>query len=135
MERKSYCVKAESRGRGGAKEKTLECGQIVWGLAFSPWLPPRSRKPVLRVPGDSCLVLATGLNDGQIKIWEVQTGTVILPLMVLLAEKQGWGLCGLLFHFYWSLLIGLQICYLLLPIKMYPSRFMLTNVLVRGPEI
>ncbi|XP_077165243.1 WD repeat and SOCS box-containing protein 2 isoform X2 [Paroedura picta] len=73
-ERKSHCTKADARGRGGAKEKTLECGQIVWGLAFSPWLPSNSRKQV------PCLVLATGLNDGQIKVWQVETGSLLFNL-------------------------------------------------------
>ncbi|XP_063000323.1 WD repeat and SOCS box-containing protein 2 [Elgaria multicarinata webbii] len=81
LERKTLCVKTEARARGGAKEKTLECGQIVWGLAFSNWLPSRSRKYILRAPGTSCLVLATGLNDGQIKVWEVQTGCLLFNLL------------------------------------------------------
>ncbi|XP_053135261.1 WD repeat and SOCS box-containing protein 2 [Hemicordylus capensis] len=81
LERKSLGEKAEARGRGGAKEKTLECGQIVWALAFSAWHPSRSRKHLPRATVDSsCLVLATGLNDGQIKVWEVQTGRLLFSL-------------------------------------------------------
>ncbi|CAI5797722.1 repeat and SOCS box-containing 2 [Podarcis lilfordi] len=76
----SECMKAEARGRGRVKEKTLECGQIVWGLAFSSWLPSRSRKHILWAPSPACLVLATGLNDGQIKVWEVQTGRLLFNL-------------------------------------------------------
>ncbi|KAJ6659106.1 hypothetical protein lerEdw1_019409 [Lerista edwardsae] len=79
-ERRSYCVKAEARGRGPAKEKTLDCGQIVWGLAFSPWLPPHPSKPFSRAAAAPCLVLATGLNDGHIKVWEVQTGRLLFNL-------------------------------------------------------
>ena len=58
-----------------AKEKTLECGQIVWGLAFSAWPAAEAGEtdPACAV-GLPCLILATGLNDGQIKVWEVQTG-------------------------------------------------------------
>lgn len=58
-----------------AKEKTLECGQIVWGLAFSAWPAAEAGEtdPACTV-GLPCLILATGLNDGQIKVWEVQTG-------------------------------------------------------------
>uniref|UniRef100_A0A8C3C6N6 WD repeat and SOCS box containing 2 n=1 Tax=Cairina moschata TaxID=8855 RepID=A0A8C3C6N6_CAIMO len=70
--------KAEARGRGGAKEKTLECGQIVWGLAFSAW--PAAGGPDAAA-GLCCLVLATGLNDGQIKVWEVQTGHLLFSLL------------------------------------------------------
>lgn len=69
-ERKSHKAEAK-RSRAGAKEKTLECGQIVWGLAFSAW--PAARHPD-GAAGLCCQVLATGLNDGQIKVWEVQTG-------------------------------------------------------------
>lgn len=61
------------RSRGAAKEKTLECGQIVWGLAFSSWPEAGDTEPACAV-GLPCLILATGLNDGQIKVWEVQTG-------------------------------------------------------------
>ncbi|NWU15605.1 WSB2 protein, partial [Cephalopterus ornatus] len=81
-ERKSRGGKAESRSRGGAKEKTLECGQIVWGLAFSAW--PAAEEgdtdPTCAL-GLPCLVLATGLNDGQIKVWEVQTGHLLFSLL------------------------------------------------------
>lgn len=84
FEAKSRSSKNDSKGRGSLKEKTLDCGQIVWGLAFSPWPSPPSRKLWLRhhpqVPDVSCLILATGLNDGQIKIWEVQTGLLLLNL-------------------------------------------------------
>lgn len=82
FEAKSRSSKNDSKGRGSPKEKTLDCGQIVWGLAFSPWPSPPSRKLWARhhpqVPDISCLILATGLNDGQIKIWEVQTGRSFL---------------------------------------------------------
>ncbi|XP_029819160.1 WD repeat and SOCS box-containing protein 2, partial [Manacus vitellinus] len=81
-ERKSQGGKAEARSRGGAKEKTLECGQIVWGLAFSAW--PAAEEgdadPACAL-GLPCLVLATGLNDGQIKVWEVQTGHLLFSLL------------------------------------------------------
>ncbi|NXK49306.1 WSB2 protein, partial [Chauna torquata] len=77
-DRKSHGGKAEARSRGGAKEKTLECGQIVWGLAFSAWPAAGDLDGAV---GLSCLVLATGLNDGQIKVWEVQTGHLLFSLL------------------------------------------------------
>jgi WD repeat/SOCS box-containing protein 2 len=53
-------------------------------LAFSLWPSPPSKKhwahPHSQGPDVSCLILATGLNDGQIKIWEVQTGLLLLNL-------------------------------------------------------
>ncbi|GAB1290082.1 WD repeat and SOCS box-containing protein 2 [Apodemus speciosus] len=84
LEAKSRSSKSDPKGRGSLKERTLDCGQIVWGLAFSPWPSPPSRKLWARhhpqAPDVSCLILATGLNDGQIKIWEVQTGLLLLNL-------------------------------------------------------
>ncbi|KAM6423036.1 WD repeat and SOCS box-containing protein 2 isoform 2-T3 [Liasis olivaceus] len=81
LERKSQCAKTKLRGYGGSKEKTLECGQIVWGLAFSSWLPPQPHKYLQQEATPSCLILATGLNDGQIKVWEVQTGGLLFNLL------------------------------------------------------
>ncbi|XP_063171602.1 WD repeat and SOCS box-containing protein 2 isoform X2 [Candoia aspera] len=79
LERKGPCAKTKPRGCGGPKEKTLDCGQIVWGLAFSSWLPPQPHK-YLHQATTPCLILATGLNDGQIKVWEVQTGGLLFNL-------------------------------------------------------
>ncbi|XP_065548671.1 WD repeat and SOCS box-containing protein 2 isoform X2 [Lathamus discolor] len=81
-ERKSRSSKVEARSRAVAKEKTLECGQIVWGLAFSAWpaAEERATDPACTV-GLPCLILATGLNDGQIKVWEVQTGHLLFSLL------------------------------------------------------
>ncbi|XP_071619867.1 WD repeat and SOCS box-containing protein 2 isoform X1 [Heliangelus exortis] len=78
-ERKSWGGKGEVRSRGAAKEKTLECGQIVWGLAFSA-CPGGDTEPTCAW-GLPCLVLATGLNDGRIKVWEVQTGHLLFSLV------------------------------------------------------
>ncbi|KFQ12501.1 WD repeat and SOCS box-containing protein 2, partial [Leptosomus discolor] len=81
-ERKSRSGKAEARSRGVAKEKTLECGQIVWGLAFSSWPAAEAGDMVPACAmGLPCLILATGLNDGQIKVWEVQTGHLLFSLL------------------------------------------------------
>ncbi|XP_026540152.1 WD repeat and SOCS box-containing protein 2 isoform X2 [Notechis scutatus] len=74
LEPKNRCAKTKAKGYGGTKEKTLECGQIVWGLAFSSWLPSQSHKYRHRKETFPCLILATGLHDGQIKVWEVETG-------------------------------------------------------------
>ncbi|XP_038619270.1 WD repeat and SOCS box-containing protein 2 isoform X2 [Tachyglossus aculeatus] len=77
FEAKSW--KAEGRERGSPKEKTLDCGQMVWGLAFSPW-PGRTPLWPRRPPPAPGLVLATGLSDGHIKVWEVHTGRLLLNL-------------------------------------------------------
>uniref|UniRef100_A0A2K6N6R9 SOCS box domain-containing protein n=1 Tax=Rhinopithecus bieti TaxID=61621 RepID=A0A2K6N6R9_RHIBE len=72
FEAKNRSSKNEMKGRGSPKEKMLDCGQIVWGMLWAHHHP--------QVPDVSCLVLATGLNDGQIKIWEVQIGLLLLNL-------------------------------------------------------
>ncbi|XP_068102292.1 WD repeat and SOCS box-containing protein 2 isoform X2 [Hyperolius riggenbachi] len=84
---KSQCYKStDVKGKGSLKEKILDCGQIVWSLAFgsssSPagWkLWPRSRQQMSGAHGNWQL-LATGLSDGHVKIWEVHTGRLLFNL-------------------------------------------------------
>ncbi|XP_075424206.1 WD repeat and SOCS box-containing protein 2 [Ascaphus truei] len=84
---KSQCFKVtEVKGRGSPKEKILDCGQIVWGLAFGSSSPPAGWKLWLRTRQQevgSCgtwLLLATGLNDGHVKVWDVHTGRLLFNL-------------------------------------------------------
>ncbi|KAL7986799.1 hypothetical protein Chor_013082 [Crotalus horridus] len=81
LECKNQGGKTKPKGYDGLKEKTLECGQIVWGLAFSSWLPSPPYKYRHRKESSPCLILATGLNDGQIKVWEVETGNLLFNLV------------------------------------------------------
>ncbi|XP_053557657.1 WD repeat and SOCS box-containing protein 2 [Bombina bombina] len=84
---KRGCFKAsEIKGRGNTKEKILDCGQIVWGLAFgcssspSGWkLWPYSRHQHAGSHG-TWMLLATGLNDGHVKVWDVHTGRLLFNL-------------------------------------------------------
>lgn len=61
------------------QDKTLNCGQTVWGLAFGP---RPSKTPAPGEKAASCeressrLLLATGLDNGVIKIWDVVTGGI-----------------------------------------------------------
>jgi WD repeat/SOCS box-containing protein 1 len=62
-------------------DKSFSCGEPVWGLAFGP-RPPKS--PALshkntQSKGDR-LLLATGLENGAIKIWNVLTGEILFIL-------------------------------------------------------
>ncbi|KAM4808600.1 WD repeat and SOCS box-containing protein 2 isoform 3-T3 [Rhinophrynus dorsalis] len=84
---KSQCFKVtEMKGRGSPKEKILDCVQIVWGLAFGSSSSPAGWRlwPCNRHCGTGShgtwLLLATGLNDGHVKVWEVQTGKLIQVL-------------------------------------------------------
>lgn len=58
-------------------DKSFSCGHPVWGLAFGP-RPPKSAagaRPTRTPPkGSNSLLLATGLENGVIKIWNVLTG-------------------------------------------------------------
>lgn len=68
---------------GGQKNKPCEhiidCGDIVWSLAFGSSVPEKQSRCVNiewhRFKfGQDQLLLATGLNNGRIKIWDVYTG-------------------------------------------------------------
>lgn len=64
---------------GGPPEHTIDCGDIVWGLAFGSSVPEKQSRCVNiewhRFQfGQDQLLLATGLNNGRIKIWDVYTG-------------------------------------------------------------
>uniref|UniRef100_A0A3P9KLQ4 WD repeat and SOCS box containing 1 n=1 Tax=Oryzias latipes TaxID=8090 RepID=A0A3P9KLQ4_ORYLA len=68
------------------REHTLDCGDIVWSLAFGSSVPEKESRCV-NIEwhhfkfGQNHLLLATGLNNGRIKIWDVYTGKLLLNLM------------------------------------------------------
>ncbi|XP_069470712.1 WD repeat and SOCS box-containing protein 1 [Ambystoma mexicanum] len=67
-------------------EHTIDCGDIVWSLAFGSSVPEKQSQCVNiewhRFKfGQDQLLLATGLNNGRIKIWDVYTGKLLLNLM------------------------------------------------------
>ncbi|XP_069766974.1 WD repeat and SOCS box-containing protein 1 isoform X2 [Narcine bancroftii] len=67
-------------------EHTIDCGDIVWALAFGSSVPEKRSRCVniewhrFKFGGDQ-LLLATGLSNGRIKIWDVYTGKFLLNLM------------------------------------------------------
>ena len=69
---------------GDPCEHTIDCGDIVWGLAFGSSVPEKQSRCVniewhrFRF-GQDQLLLATGLNNGRIKIWDVYTGEKHCP--------------------------------------------------------
>ncbi|KAG5840421.1 WD repeat and SOCS box-containing protein 2 isoform X1 [Anguilla anguilla] len=67
-----------------AKERTLDCGQTVWGLAFGPRASRYAGRSddQLRRTSETAqpLLLATGLSNGEIKVWEVETGRLCFNL-------------------------------------------------------
>ncbi|KAM6932963.1 WD repeat and SOCS box-containing protein 1 [Xenentodon cancila] len=71
---------------GEPHEHTIDCGDTVWGLAFGSSVPEKQSRCVNiewhRFKfGQDQLLLATGLNNGRIKIWDVYTGKLLLNLM------------------------------------------------------
>ncbi|KAM4049532.1 WD repeat and SOCS box-containing protein 2 isoform 2-T2 [Anomaloglossus baeobatrachus] len=77
---------SEVKRKESLKEKILDCGQIVWSLTFGSssapagWkLWPLSRQQDVK-SSESWLLLATGLSDGHIKVWEVHTGRLLFNL-------------------------------------------------------
>ncbi|XP_043924288.1 WD repeat and SOCS box-containing protein 2 [Protopterus annectens] len=75
-----------SRNGISDQERTLDCGHIVWGLAFGACsssqkkqnFPNNHQGPKFELLR---LVLATGLTNGHIKVWEVQTGCILFDLV------------------------------------------------------
>lgn len=75
---------------GGQKNKlcehVIDCGDIVWSLAFGSSVPEKQSCCVniewhrFRF-GQDQLLLATGLNNGRIKIWDTYTGKLLLNLV------------------------------------------------------
>lgn len=64
---------------GEPPEHTIDCGDIVWGMAFGSSVPEKQSR-CINIEwhrfkfGQDQLLLATGLNNGRIKIWDVYTG-------------------------------------------------------------
>ncbi|XP_072520795.1 WD repeat and SOCS box-containing protein 2 [Salminus brasiliensis] len=63
----------------GSEERTLQCEHTIWGMAFGP--QPASRTRAAECCGAAeGLLLATGLNNGAIKVWLVSTGQLLFSL-------------------------------------------------------
>lgn len=67
--------------RNKPQEHTIDCGDIVWSLAFGSSVPEKQSRCVNiewhRFKfGQDQLLLATGLGNGRIKIWDVYTGSL-----------------------------------------------------------
>ncbi|KAM3937083.1 WD repeat and SOCS box-containing protein 2 isoform 2-T2 [Leptodactylus fuscus] len=81
-----YYKGSEVKSKGSLKEKILDCGQIVWSLAFGSSSAPAGWKlwPLSRQQdaksSETWLLLATGLRDGHVKVWEVHTGRLLFNL-------------------------------------------------------
>lgn len=87
----SSCQKLTRQNSNGAqktkpREHIIDCGDIVWSLAFGSSVPEKQSRCVniewhrFRF-GQDQLLLATGLNNGRIKIWDVYTGKLLLNLV------------------------------------------------------
>ncbi|KFQ65153.1 WD repeat and SOCS box-containing protein 1, partial [Phaethon lepturus] len=77
---------SDSSQKNKPREHIIDCGDIVWSLAFGSSVPEKQSRCVNiewhRFKfGQDQLLLATGLNNGRIKIWDVYTGKLLLNLM------------------------------------------------------
>ncbi|XP_006811797.1 WD repeat and SOCS box-containing protein 1-like [Saccoglossus kowalevskii] len=63
--------------------RTIDCGEIVWAMAFGSSVPERARKNInihytrFNVGKKEELVLATGLHSGRIKTWDIHKGEIL----------------------------------------------------------
>ncbi|XP_044141014.1 WD repeat and SOCS box-containing protein 1 [Bufo gargarizans] len=77
---------SDAAQRSRPQEHSIDCGDIVWSLAFGSSVPEKQSSCVNiewhRFKfGQDQLLLATGLSNGRIKIWDVYTGKLLLNLM------------------------------------------------------
>ncbi|XP_073520674.1 WD repeat and SOCS box-containing protein 1 [Phyllobates terribilis] len=77
---------SDAAQRNKPDEHCIDCGDIVWSLAFGSSVPEKQSRCVNiewhRFKfGQDQLLLATGLCNGRIKIWDVYTGKLLLNLM------------------------------------------------------
>ncbi|XP_059844287.1 WD repeat and SOCS box-containing protein 2 [Hypanus sabinus] len=73
-------LKSYGKVKSKCGEKIIDCGQNVWGLAIgSPPSEYRSQSSANQNKR-SGMILATGLSDGEIKLWEVPTARLLFTL-------------------------------------------------------
>ncbi|XP_066293962.1 WD repeat and SOCS box-containing protein 1-like isoform X1 [Branchiostoma lanceolatum] len=67
------------------KEKVIDCGEHVWAVAFGSSVSSKCHRTVNisfhRFNFGKDLILATGLQSGRIKTWDVSTGGILLYLI------------------------------------------------------
>ncbi|XP_061624870.1 WD repeat and SOCS box-containing protein 2 [Phyllopteryx taeniolatus] len=69
------------RGEVDRADKSFSCGHPVWGLAFGPRASKAEKPPSKGNDNNGdALLLATGLENGVIKMWNVLTGVSVLEL-------------------------------------------------------
>ncbi|XP_043571800.1 WD repeat and SOCS box-containing protein 2 isoform X1 [Chiloscyllium plagiosum] len=77
----THHLKADDSSEGQCGEKLIDCGQTVWGLSFGA-SPSNNRKQSSENQHKSKLqssdtLLATGLTNGEIKLWKVPTAHLL----------------------------------------------------------
>uniref|UniRef100_A0A4W3HVF7 WD repeat and SOCS box containing 2 n=1 Tax=Callorhinchus milii TaxID=7868 RepID=A0A4W3HVF7_CALMI len=81
------CLPSSGREKSGSRDKTIDCGQTVWSLAFGVSSAVNghrgmgsSRQERSSHFPDQTLLLATGLANGEIKLWDVPTARFLFHL-------------------------------------------------------
>ncbi|XP_078083122.1 WD repeat and SOCS box-containing protein 2 isoform X2 [Mustelus asterias] len=76
----THRLKADGSAKGQGGERIIDCGQTVWGLSFGTG--PSENGNQSSENQHKCLgtILATGLANGEIKLWKVPTAHLLFNL-------------------------------------------------------
>ncbi|XP_005106946.1 WD repeat and SOCS box-containing protein 1 [Aplysia californica] len=72
---------ADTEGLKERKYHMIDCGELIWALAFGSGLPQKASHIYRHCSYDKNLVVATGLASGRIKLFNCFTGSVIVELL------------------------------------------------------
>ncbi|XP_038647004.1 WD repeat and SOCS box-containing protein 2 isoform X3 [Scyliorhinus canicula] len=76
----THLFKADGRAKGQCGERIIDCGQTVWGLSFGAAPSQNGIQSSENQHKCSGTILATGLTNGEIKLWKVPTGKLLQTL-------------------------------------------------------
>ncbi|XP_072352897.1 WD repeat and SOCS box-containing protein 2 isoform X5 [Scyliorhinus torazame] len=76
----THLFKADGRAKGQCGERIIDCGQTVWGLSFGTRPSQNGIQSSENQHKCSGTILATGLTNGEIKLWKVPTGKLLHTL-------------------------------------------------------
>ncbi|XP_072352878.1 WD repeat and SOCS box-containing protein 2 isoform X3 [Scyliorhinus torazame] len=76
----THLFKADGRAKGQCGERIIDCGQTVWGLSFGTRPSQNGIQSSENQHKCSGTILATGLTNGEIKLWKVPTAHLLFNL-------------------------------------------------------
>ncbi|KAH9502605.1 WD repeat and SOCS box-containing protein 1 [Bulinus truncatus] len=74
---------SDNEGLNGRKYHLIDCGENIWSLAFGSGFSQKGvpSNQYRHCRFDQSLILATGLASGRIKLWNCQTGLLMIELL------------------------------------------------------